>query len=90
MTSWLDVKMAPVYLVSSESLVPSAVSYQRNSTYNTYVGMGYVIPGVDEALLGVCSGERMRAIIPPRLAYGERGAGREKSLLSFEMSNGVI
>lgn len=50
-------------------------SYRRNSTYNTYLGMGYVIPGVDEGLLGVCSGERRRVIIPPRLAYGERGAG---------------
>lgn len=63
-------------LVAADSLVPSANSYQRNSTYNTYVGMGYVIPGMDQALLGVCSGERRRVIIPPRLAYGEQGAGR--------------
>lgn len=51
-------------------------SYQRNSTYNTYIGMGYVIPGMDQALLGVCSGERRRVTIPPRLAYGEQGAGK--------------
>ncbi|XP_029382883.1 peptidyl-prolyl cis-trans isomerase FKBP9 [Echeneis naucrates] len=50
-------------------------SYQRNSTYNTYIGMGYVITGMDQALLGVCVGERRRAIIPPHLAYGEKGAG---------------
>ncbi|XP_077595017.1 peptidyl-prolyl cis-trans isomerase FKBP10-like isoform X2 [Stigmatopora nigra] len=50
-------------------------SYQRNSTYNTYIGMGYVIAGMDQALLGVCMGERRRAIIPPHLAYGEGGAG---------------
>ncbi|MEQ2273221.1 Peptidyl-prolyl cis-trans isomerase fkbp10 [Xenotaenia resolanae] len=50
-------------------------SYQRNSTYNTYIGMGYVIPGMDQALLGVCQGERRRVIIPPHLAYGEQGAG---------------
>ncbi|KAF7652614.1 hypothetical protein LDENG_00094550 [Lucifuga dentata] len=50
-------------------------SYQRNSTYNTYIGLGYVIAGMDQALLGVCSGERRRAIIPPHLAYGEQGAG---------------
>lgn len=64
------------FLVSHDRLVPAGDSYQRNSTYNTYVGMGYVIPGMDEALLGVCSGERRRVIVPPRLAYGERGAGR--------------
>lgn len=50
-------------------------SYQRNNTYNTYLGMGYVIPGMDQGLLGVCSGERRRIIIPPHLAYGEQGAG---------------
>ncbi|KAM7381589.1 hypothetical protein PAMA_012431 [Pampus argenteus] len=50
-------------------------SYQRNSTYNTYIGMGYVIAGMDQALLGVCSGERRRVTIPPHLAYGENGAG---------------
>uniref|UniRef100_H3C011 peptidylprolyl isomerase n=1 Tax=Tetraodon nigroviridis TaxID=99883 RepID=H3C011_TETNG len=50
-------------------------SYQRNSTYNTYIGMGYVIPGVDQALLGLCTGQKRRVTIPPRLAYGENGAG---------------
>ncbi|XP_055360662.1 peptidyl-prolyl cis-trans isomerase FKBP10 isoform X2 [Betta splendens] len=50
-------------------------SYQRNSTYNTYIGMGYVIAGMDQALLGVCTGERRRVTIPPHLAYGEQGAG---------------
>ncbi|XP_070707394.1 peptidyl-prolyl cis-trans isomerase FKBP10 [Pempheris klunzingeri] len=50
-------------------------SYQRNSTYNTYIGMGYVIAGMDHGLVGVCIGERRRVIIPPHLAYGEQGAG---------------
>ncbi|XP_029977971.1 peptidyl-prolyl cis-trans isomerase FKBP9 [Sphaeramia orbicularis] len=50
-------------------------SYQRNSTYNTYIGMGYVIAGMDRALLEVCMGERRRVIIPPHLAYGDKGAG---------------
>uniref|UniRef100_A0A3Q1CFA3 peptidylprolyl isomerase n=1 Tax=Amphiprion ocellaris TaxID=80972 RepID=A0A3Q1CFA3_AMPOC len=50
-------------------------SYQRNSTYNTYIGMGYIIAGMDQALQGVCIGERRRVTIPPHLAYGEQGAG---------------
>lgn len=50
-------------------------SYQRNSTYNTYIGMGYVIAGMDQGLLGVCMGERRRVTIPPHLAYGLQGAG---------------
>ncbi|XP_037134129.1 peptidyl-prolyl cis-trans isomerase FKBP10-like [Syngnathus acus] len=50
-------------------------SYQRNTTYNTYIGMGYVIAGMDQALQGVCMGERRRVIIPPHMAYGQGGAG---------------
>lgn len=50
-------------------------SYQRNSTYNTYIGMGYVIRGIDKALQGLCIGEKRRVIVPPHMAYGEEGVG---------------
>ncbi|XP_003964936.1 peptidyl-prolyl cis-trans isomerase FKBP10 [Takifugu rubripes] len=50
-------------------------SYQRNSTYNTYIGLGYVIQGMDKALQGLCVGEKRRITIPPHLAYGETGVG---------------
>nr|XP_057905347.1 peptidyl-prolyl cis-trans isomerase FKBP10-like isoform X1 [Doryrhamphus excisus] len=50
-------------------------SYQRNSTYNTYVGMGYVIKGMDQALQGLCMGEKRRVVVPPHLAYGGDGVG---------------
>uniref|UniRef100_A0A8C5D793 peptidylprolyl isomerase n=1 Tax=Gouania willdenowi TaxID=441366 RepID=A0A8C5D793_GOUWI len=48
-------------------------SYKRNSTYNTYIGMGYVIKGMDKALIGLCMGEKRTITIPPHLAYGEDG-----------------
>ncbi|KAG8446685.1 hypothetical protein GDO86_014224 [Hymenochirus boettgeri] len=51
-------------------------SYSRNSTYNTYIGMGYIIQGMDAGLQGVCVGEWRRIIIPPHLGYGEKGAGQ--------------
>uniref|UniRef100_A0A1A7X8Y4 peptidylprolyl isomerase n=2 Tax=Iconisemion striatum TaxID=60296 RepID=A0A1A7X8Y4_9TELE len=54
---------------------PFDSSYQRNSTYNTYIGMGYVIRGMDKALQGLCMGEKLRVMIPPHLAYGEGGVG---------------
>uniref|UniRef100_A0A8C6WFZ3 peptidylprolyl isomerase n=1 Tax=Neogobius melanostomus TaxID=47308 RepID=A0A8C6WFZ3_9GOBI len=54
---------------------PFDSSYQRNSTYNTYIGKGYVMKGMDQALQGLCIGEKRRIIIPPHLAYGESGVG---------------
>lgn len=51
-------------------------SYSRNRTYDTYIGKGYVISGMDEGLLGLCVGERRRVTIPPHLAYGEEGRGK--------------
>lgn len=50
-------------------------SYQRNSTYNTYIGKGYVIRGMDKALHGLCMGEKRKITIPPHMAYGEDGVG---------------
>ncbi|RXN01463.1 Peptidyl-prolyl cis-trans isomerase FKBP9 [Acipenser ruthenus] len=52
-------------------------SYSRKRTYDTYIGKGYVIAGMDEGLLGVCVGEKRRVTIPPHLAYGEEGTGTE-------------
>uniref|UniRef100_G1SDP2 peptidylprolyl isomerase n=1 Tax=Oryctolagus cuniculus TaxID=9986 RepID=G1SDP2_RABIT len=50
-------------------------SYSRNHTYNTYIGQGYIIPGMDQGLQGACVGERRRVTVPPHLAYGENGTG---------------
>ncbi|KAL6103202.1 fkbp10 [Pungitius sinensis] len=48
-------------------------SYERNSTYNTFIGKGQVIQGMDKALVGLCIGEKRRITVPPHLAYGEAG-----------------
>uniref|UniRef100_A0A8C9ZVZ4 peptidylprolyl isomerase n=1 Tax=Sander lucioperca TaxID=283035 RepID=A0A8C9ZVZ4_SANLU len=50
-------------------------SYKRNSTYNTYIGKGYVIQGMDKALHGLCIGEKRKITIPPHMAYGQEGVG---------------
>lgn len=53
----------------------SLFSYSRNATYDTYLGQGDLIKGMDEGLLGMCVGERRLIIVPPFLAYGENGYG---------------
>lgn len=45
-------------------------------TYDTYVGIGWLIPGMDKGLLGMCVGEKRIITVPPFLAYGEDGDGK--------------
>ncbi|NWV00275.1 FKB10 isomerase, partial [Upupa epops] len=66
----------------------SGCSYSRNQTYNTYIGKGFIIPGMDQGLQGVCMGERRRVVVPPHLAYGENGAGDKipgSAVLQFDV-----
>ncbi|WP_448871515.1 peptidylprolyl isomerase [Desulfobulbus propionicus] len=50
-------------------------SYDRGEPIAFPVGTGRVIQGWDEALSQMTKGEKRTLIIPPQLAYGERGAG---------------
>lgn len=54
-------------------------SHTRMRTYDTYVGIGWLIAGMDQGLLGMCVGERRIVTMPPSLGYGENGDGEYES-----------
>lgn len=50
-------------------------SWNRGTPLQFQLGVGQVIEGWDKGVQGMKVGGRRQLIIPPRLAYGERGAG---------------
>ncbi|CAL9284647.1 MULTISPECIES: FKBP-type peptidyl-prolyl cis-trans isomerase [unclassified Streptomyces] len=50
-------------------------SWNRGMPLEFQLGVGQVIPGWDQGVQGMKVGGRRQLIIPPHLAYGDRGAG---------------
>jgi FKBP-type peptidyl-prolyl cis-trans isomerase len=50
-------------------------SWDRNSSLFVPIGVGGLIPGWDQGLIGMTEGSRRLLVIPPEQAYGSRGTG---------------
>lgn len=51
-------------------------SVDRGEPFSFVIGVGQVIKGWDEGVMGMKVGEKRRLFIPSDLGYGSRGAGR--------------
>jgi FKBP-type peptidyl-prolyl cis-trans isomerase len=75
------------YLGTLENGTKFDSSYDRNQPFTTQIGVGAVIKGWDEGIVGMKVGGKRKLIIPAALGYGAQATGTipANSVLVFEV-----
>ena len=75
------------YLGTLENGTKFDSSYDRKTPFTTQIGVGQVIKGWDEGIVGMKVGGKRKLIIPPALGYGSQNMGTipPNSTLIFEV-----
>ncbi len=75
------------YLGTLENGTKFDSSYDRNTPFSTQIGVGHVIKGWDEGIIGMKVGGKRILVIPSDLAYGDQGQGPipPKATLIFQV-----
>lgn len=63
-------------------------SSRRRAPFSFPLGVGFVIPGWDQGLVGMRIGGKRRLTVPPELGYGANGMGKvipPNAMLVFEI-----
>eukprot|EP00578_Thalassiosira_sp_NH16_P008386 CAMPEP_0181116084 /NCGR_PEP_ID=MMETSP1071-20121207/21764_1 /TAXON_ID=35127 /ORGANISM="Thalassiosira sp., Strain NH16" /LENGTH=198 /DNA_ID=CAMNT_0023200309 /DNA_START=15 /DNA_END=612 /DNA_ORIENTATION=+ len=60
-----------IFLMDRSSMPP--IREEKNNALLFKLGSGSVIPGLDDVVAQMVVGQKVQAIIPPSLAYGEKG-----------------
>lgn len=71
-TGWLEDPSAPG---SGQAGTKFDSSKDRGEKFETKIGVGYVIRGWDEGIIGMQVGGKRKLTIPHDLGYGKYGAG---------------
>lgn len=86
-----EVKSGDTISIDYKGTLPDGTvfdsSYERGQPFETQIGVGQVIKGWDEGVIGMQVGGKRKLVIPPAMGYGEQDMGTipPNSTLIFEV-----
>ena len=65
-------------------------SVDRNEPFKFQIGVGQVIKGWEEGVLGMCIGEKRKLIVPPELGYGDQVCTTKEFRFFFDVKKNLL